>query len=184
MFFLSLFSIFCDVLTFYEEIFTWLMIILRDLFGRALFLHKWQQSKKWQYYCNPSLWRIDIWAYMREKGFRSMKHLGRMQKRDHVSDRWGKSVSCSCNSDLDIHMYTHTEEKPYQCMHCEKAFSQKSNLTTHMLTHSGEKPFQCTECKNIFIEGYSWPAYDDSYWGETKSMHPLWERFFTGEWYW
>ena len=58
--FLSLFSIFCDVLTFYEEIFTWLMIILRDLFGRALFLHKWQQSKKWQHFCNPSLWKIDI----------------------------------------------------------------------------------------------------------------------------
>ena len=146
----SLFGIFCDVLTFYEEIFTWFMIILQDLFVRALFLHKWQQSKKWQHYCNPSLWRIDIWAYMREKEFRSMKHLGRMQKRDHVSDRWGKSVSCSCNSDLDIHMYTHTEEKPYQCMHCEKTFSQKGNLTTHMLTHSGEKPHQCTLCEKEF----------------------------------
>lgn len=38
---------------------------------------------------------------------------------------------------------TPTPKKQYQCTHCLKIFSRPSALQTHMYTHTAEKPFQC-----------------------------------------
>ena len=57
----------------------------------------------------------------------------------HRKIHQGKQYPCELCSksfhqkiNLDIHLNTHTNERPYKCEHCSKGFNQKSNLTSHM----------------------------------------------------
>uniref|UniRef100_UPI0037E911B5 zinc finger protein 157-like n=1 Tax=Semicossyphus pulcher TaxID=241346 RepID=UPI0037E911B5 len=47
---------------------------------------------------------------------------------------------------LQIHMRTHTNEKPYHCGECGKGFTTKGPLTVHMRVHTGETPYRCPDC--------------------------------------
>ncbi|XP_043845571.1 zinc finger protein 829-like [Dromiciops gliroides] len=43
-----------------------------------------------------------------------------------------------------------SEEKPYECDHCGKAFHQRTGLTNHQKIHTGDKPFECNVCGKAF----------------------------------
>ena len=58
---------------------------------------------------------------------------------------------------------SHTGERNFPCMFCEKAFHSKHNLVTHVRTHTGEKPFTCDICGKSFS--------DQAYFANHKRMH-------------
>lgn len=69
--------------------------------------------------------------------------------------RWHQCMYCSKEfkkpSDLVRHIRIHTQEKPYKCSHCFRAFAVKSTLTAHTrATHLGVKQFQCATCEHMF----------------------------------
>lgn len=51
---------------------------------------------------------------------------------------------------LSRHMRIHTAVKPFPCPYCNKRFTFKSQLIAHLRTHSGEKPNVCSICNAAF----------------------------------
>eukprot|EP00090_Calanus_glacialis_P001226 TRINITY_DN10854_c0_g1_i1.p1 TRINITY_DN10854_c0_g1~~TRINITY_DN10854_c0_g1_i1.p1 ORF type:complete len:251 (+),score=55.83 TRINITY_DN10854_c0_g1_i1:277-1029(+) len=53
-------------------------------------------------------------------------------------------------------MLYHTDEKPYSCPSCGRAFKELSTLQNHERIHSGERPFVCETCGKSFRQRVSY----------------------------
>ncbi|XP_059137828.1 zinc finger protein 582 [Peromyscus eremicus] len=53
-------------------------------------------------------------------------------------------------SRLIQHENIHSGKKPYECKECGKAFNSGSNFIQHQRVHSGEKPYECKDCAKAF----------------------------------
>ena len=46
----------------------------------------------------------------------------------------------------------HTDENPFPCNQCPKAFSRGGVLKTQLKIQTGEKPYPCNQCHNAFSD--------------------------------
>jgi len=54
------------------------------------------------------------------------------------------------STDLTLHSYIHSGEKPFPCKICGKAFRTPNNLKTHNASHLNERRFPCNLCDKKF----------------------------------
>ena len=84
------------------------------------------------------------------------------------------------NTNLRIHLSTHTGETPYQCSQCKRGFSLNFNLKKHLRIHTGEKRYQCSQYEKTFSQNTNLKKTSKStYWRKTLSMQPVCLVFFT-----
>uniref|UniRef100_A0A286Y0V5 Zinc finger protein 445 n=1 Tax=Cavia porcellus TaxID=10141 RepID=A0A286Y0V5_CAVPO len=65
-----------------------------------------------------------------------------------MKDTCGKSFSLGTAHQHEQGI--HSQEKPFKCRVCEKAFKWSSNCIRHEKIHSGVKPYKCSVCEKAF----------------------------------
>jgi len=81
----------------------------------------------------------------------------------HISDGLNKKFTCSiCSKGFSVkfslkrHMFTHSRVKPFHCLNCDCAYSDKSNLIKHQRKrHSDVRLYICPFCQAVFSSNSS-----------------------------
>ena len=90
----------------------------------------------------------------------------------------GKTFKSS--SHLTYHTRSvHTNERPYTCNVCDKAFTQMVKLKRHKLIHSGEKLFNCDNCDKKFATNYQLKEHQILHQDNSKHQCPECSKTFS-----
>ncbi|CAG9861663.1 unnamed protein product [Phyllotreta striolata] len=90
---------------------------------------------------------------------RTVRNLSNHVQKHHSSDNTNEEPKALCHycgklfkqqSNLDVHIRTHTKETPYKCSYCDMCVATRTRLVDHERTHTGEKPFACKFCGKTF----------------------------------
>ncbi|MCJ1316413.1 hypothetical protein MMC15_001734 [Xylographa vitiligo] len=63
---------------------------------------------------------------------------------------------------LQSHLRTHADQRPFACTVCSRAFTRKHDLNNHFHVHSGAKNFECAGCGKRFARATALKRHSDS----------------------
>ena len=71
------------------------------------------------------------------------------------------------------HTKTHTVEKPYQCIHCDKSFSQNIDLSRHLRMYTEDIPYNFCQWE-AFLNNIGLIIHLKSYWKNINAAIVTW----------
>ncbi|XP_061469509.1 zinc finger protein with KRAB and SCAN domains 7-like [Rhineura floridana] len=123
-----------------------------DTMQRPLEGDKWEAKNKGEL-CGKETRERDR-CRKREEQRRKTEAEETRRGRSHTGEKSFQCLECEKSfrdsAHLSSHKRIHTGEKPYKCLECGKGFSQKVSLTNHQVTHTRETPYKCMECRKGF----------------------------------
>lgn len=85
--------------------------------------------------------------------------------RPYLCSTCGKAFKTRTHRDQHMNS-VHLGERPHECEICDRKFGQKNQLTKHIRTHTGEKPYKCEYCDKTFTTKMNCQVHQRSHTGQ------------------